>query len=198
MTTNPGDILRVTVEGSFDGTDAVQNVWKFGTDFAASVADSAVLDDLATIMRAQYAEIDDIWPEAVAFTGLHVVNLTQGTILGDVPFSSAVVGGSAAPVSGTVQSILVVWNSGIPRRQARKYMGPVAEDVIGTDGQIGGAFQSEMQDWADEFLTEFVEGLRGYLMVIMSDDPEDVVVPTTAKPIAIPAIQRRRKIRRGV
>lgn len=193
-----GDILRVTVEGSFDGTDAVQNVWKFGTDFTATQPDSTVLSDLAGIMRTQYAAIDEIFPDSVAFTGVHVVNLSQGTILGDETFISPVVGSSSAPVSGTVQSILAVWNTGIPRRQARKYLGPIAEDVVGDDGQIGGAFQGLVQGWAEDFLVEIAAGGNGYLMVVMSNDPADVLVANTAKVIPIPAIQRRRKIRRGV
>jgi len=193
-----GDILRVTVEGSFDGADAIQNVWKFGTDFLSTQPDSVVLADLADIMEAQYGDIDEIWPDSVAFTGVHVTNLSQGTILGDATFSSPVVGSSAAPVSGTVQSILAVWNTGIPRRQARKYLGPIAENVVGDDGQIGGAFQASVLAWAEGFIGELASGTNGYLMVVMSDDPADVVVATTAKVIPIPAIQRRRKIRRGV
>jgi len=192
-----GDVVRVAVQAKFNNTEDVINVWHFVLTSGLTLNNAAALFDLEGFMDPLYTNLAQMATPETVWSGAHVVNETQNLIVGDVVFSPVIPGTATGGTLATVSSALAVMPTEVPRRQGRKYLGPLAASLIDTEGQVGTAIAGVIVSAITPYLTPIVATNGTWQLVVYSQATGTWLVPTSVKVMTAPGVQRRRKLGRG-
>lgn len=187
------NVLRVDVRGDFDTTEDLVNVYQFRVDAITDPSDTAVLNDFSVYMRAGYAAMAGLWAANIVWRGVRIANLTTDTLVGEINFTTNVVG-TASGDQGAIQAAgLLSLKTNVPRVVMRKYF-PVAESSIDGTSRLTTAASNLIATWGTNLLGGFVGASNNdYQFGYLSPKTSSFVVPTTRVVSPIIATQRRRR-----
>lgn len=190
-----GEVVRCDLIAEHYSADDVVNVFQFSP--SVTVADNAdVLDDLIAIMTAIVTIVKALANAGTVWERIRAQNITNGLILGEAAFPSAIAGTAVGEPNAAQIAAVVTMKTGVPRVNLRKYWGPLAEAHIDGNGLITSAAQTVVANAGALLLDPFIEANATWRYGHQSPKtglfelPNIVVVPN------VPATQRRR--RRGI
>lgn len=193
MAVNPGDVIRVDAVGLYDGTEDIINTFQYqlGALFAQTEAD--VLTDVRDIVAAFYGIVNALLVARTIFDRIRAYNLTQDVLLGELAFTTPIVGtggsNSDAPGIAGLLSLKTIYS----RVVLRKYLGPLAKGLIDDDGNITTAGVAVLTNGAAYLLAQQAKPTGDYRYGYLSPVVGGFVTPNTASVTNNPAYQRRRR-----
>lgn len=137
MTVAQNEIVRVDLIAEAHASEDVFNVFQYRKESAGSAADSTVLTDFLAIMRIVAEIIDALCKATVIWRRIRVQNISTGLLVGEATFSPTIPGVEASDAGAMGVAAVVSFPTNVPRVTMRKYIGPLAEGVLGTAGTIG-------------------------------------------------------------
>lgn len=99
MSTNGGDIIRVVAGFSYvSGGKPLSNVLHLIDAGAGGITDVDLLAGVGAYLEVVYATVQAVQSDVLKYTEYSVANITQGTIVGTVPWPTFTEGASADPI----------------------------------------------------------------------------------------------------
>ena len=192
MAINPLDVLRVTAKFSLGGV-TMMNTYELIHAGVASVTEAAAQAAIATWMNTAYASVQPHMSDALSFSEIDVINVTQGTPVGLSAWPTLTVGGSSAQASPLQICYLVRFPTNYLGSQGRKFIPGLTESTLDAAGFITGLATGALTNYAFEIVNgllisgeDFVSGNNNVLKARFA-------AYTGAVVNAIVSTQRRRK-----
>jgi len=137
MTVAQNEVVRVDLIADAHGSEDVINVFQYRKVSAGTAADSTVLTDFLAIMRAIAEIVDALVKATVVWRRIRVQSLSNNLLVGEATFSPVIPGTEASDAGAMGVCAVVSFPTNVPRVTMRKYIGPLAEGVLGSAGLIG-------------------------------------------------------------
>lgn len=196
MTVSQDDVLEIVVEGDFQNSEQLLNIYQMQAFQASPITDDEALTDLVDFFRALYDAAKALWTAFVVFRRIRVTNLTTGLVTGEAAFSSPVIGTASGDPLPPGVAALVNFTTAVPNVQLRKFLPAPAESAGGTDGQWNSTTITALTVFGATMLIDYVGTFGGFRYGYLSPKTSSFVLPNGAIIPDEPAYQRRRK--RGV
>lgn len=193
------DIMEVTVKLLFDGVGAIRNVYHLKCTDAPVGSDADTVDSIASYLGLMYTEIESIMPNNISVEGVHVENLTQDYIMGDLGLMGGFTGGTSSTASVPLGVAAVVRLITIARgRQGRKFLGSVITSATDDSGILTAAALLKIAAFASLMLQpiELDDGYAVFMVYDRLHRTAQAIVEVVCN--AIPGYQRRRKQNVGI
>lgn len=199
MTLAAGDVLEITCKLSFNNVSAIRNVYHVRSNDVETATDAAIVDDIAEYMSLMYAEIEGLISNNVTAETVQVVNLTADRDMGEVPWTLDFAGGTATSDTYALGVAAVLrLLTGYRGHQGRKFLGALAEGLIGDDALFVSSALLMLASFA-AMLLQPIEILDSLLYFSVYDRIHGVARQITEVVInSVPGYQRRRKQGRGI
>lgn len=193
-----GGTVRLAVQGRWDGAVDIVNVYSLNNIGATvDTAEECIADmlewtiDLLTILKALY-NVVMVW-DTIKISDHH------GTYSsGDYPLTSPIAGTLTSEVGVSGVALLSYMNTTYPRRQARKYWGPLDSSLVSaTTGNFTAGAQAIALDAVVQLMDDYAATNSTWRYGVYSTTQTPAfLAPWAAFIPVLPAYQRRR--RRGV
>lgn len=193
MPVTNGQVVRVDLVGDFDAVSDIVNVFQYKLIAGDNVADEDVLGDMLVIMSALLVIIKNLATILTVWRRIRVTNLSTGVLLGEASFSSPVEGTSTGDSGAAGVAALISLKTNIPRVVLRKYFGPLAEGVLGTNGRLSSGALDILTDVGEYLLADQTVTPNTWQYGILSPKTNNWEVPSAAAFDNVPAYQRRRR-----
>lgn len=194
---NINDVIEITMEGEFDSTEDVQNVFQMicGSTTIATQAEwqtdlNTIVNALLNIMKG-YASIITWW------RSYRVRNLTQGTPTEQYYLSPAVQGILTGDSLASGVCALWVFRTNIPGVTLRKFLGPPTENVNDAGGKWSSSFLATGAADLATMMAGFTAAKSQWWYGHYHVPTASPAFPTSAFMPSEPAYQRRRRRGRG-
>lgn len=197
MSVQQGEVVRVDVLGDINSADLDVNSYQMQLVTAGPVADADVLTDLRDVFDTLYNLIAAVVHAGVVFRRIRAANLSQGTLIGEVPFAAPIPGISTNDQLPNQLAGVVSFKTNIPRVVLRKFYGPGAENHNIADGTISASAVGSLVGIGASLLTDQVATAGTWRYGYLSPKTQTFVVPLSASVSNIFATQRRRKLNVG-
>lgn len=199
FTLNDGGVLEVVLWATNSSAGEMRLVfqWRLLSGGPLNLAEIAV--DVEEWLLAIIDEIIGLVNDNITFTGFSVNTLDDNFTSGFLSFGTPVVGTNATDPLPSGVACLVYMNTGVARRQLRKYLFGFAEDQIGAFGNFGSATLTTVLGIAPFLLTNqtMTNGVWEYGHA-QAGVGTSWITPAQLTVAAVPAYQRRRRQGRGI
>ncbi len=193
VTTISGDVVEVSIQGDFDGTEDVFNVFQYSIATGYTTDEAGFADDLIELVTAVVTIIKELVGVATIFRRFRAQIITQvdaGRLIElDAPIPGVVVGAS----SPAGVCALLVFRIDKPRSSLRKYLGTISEEDVGTAGDFTSGALTEGAAAIAALMTNITTTLDTYKYGHYDPVAEIFHKPTGGYMNAEPAYQRRRR-----
>lgn len=200
LTFSQGGVYGVSLLGTWDDAVETRNVFQFQKTDPGTISEEFGLDDIEGILGALLAYITAVLHIVQVFRGFQVYRLEGDPAVAERTFGSPITGAivSADPCAPGV-AVLSYFNTGIPRRQLRKYFGGLAESAFDADGNINATVLAAHADLAGNLIIPWAQ-LNGTWQYggYQTGVPGSFVAPESAVTTSNPSYQRRRRRGRGI
>ena len=196
MSVSQNQVVRFDVRGLIDDTDQIVQSYQARLSSATTLTDAQALTDWANIFVNLWTIIKSIHNIYVEFTNVKAQNVSTGTLMGDLNFTTAQVGTGTGDALANQLTLPVSFATVIPRVMMRKLWGPGAEGGIGVDGLYSSTAITVALNGAAFLMVPLVGTTGTWEYGYLSPKTVNFEVPTGALVTAIPGTTRRR--RRGV
>lgn len=187
-----GDIIRVTPQIIAPTAVTIQNVWNVRISQATG-DDNAIRTACAEYMDAIYLLVQDYISDEGDFDVINVYIYRDKQSLGDVAWPTLVNGDALGDMYATGVASLGSAASGISRRVARKYFGPLSEANI-LDGDIIAGGVTAVNAAMNKGFTSFTASNGLTLIGVVYDAVLGVArTAISVSASGIPGYQRRRR-----
>lgn len=197
MAINELDVIEVSANLEFNGTEDLVNVYQYQVANILDPSEAAVVDDIIDILEVLYNFLLAGYTTYVTFRDLRFRNVTQGTVLGTYPWKTMsaglVVGDSQAPGVGGVLNM----TTPIPNVILRKYYGPFAAQSTEPDGTYTALKVATLLQVGSHLLVNHLGSAAEYRYGYLSPKIMGFIEPNAAVANDVPGYQRRRKQGRG-
>lgn len=205
MSTQNGDIVKVTFEVSLhDGTIA-QNVHYFKCEFAAAQSDAGVTSAIETWIETAYGELTPNLPSSMTQRVCTVQEIAWDAIDGQWEvtrligyFTPTISFTNASDELPNQSSAFATFNTSRPKSRGRTFVMPFGEDRQDGTYLISAAL-TDMTDFADELLDDIVLGPLNELIPGIPRQALEVFLPFTLGIVTdLLGSQRRRRPTVGI
>lgn len=194
-----GGVYQVTATSEFNGELKQQNVFDFQLLSGAPMTYQEGLDDIEEWLTLIINVLKALQATVVIWKGFSVSELNGLNNSGFVPFTADIPGTVADDPLPPGVSILTYMNTGVKRRQLRKYWGGLTETSCDASGAWLAGAAATVAGMASYFLT--TQNLTNGVWVYCDGHagvPADTIYPFTFTTTTVPAYQRRRRQGRGI
>jgi hypothetical protein len=195
MAVQIGDIVRLTAKMKLFGTDDVMNIFHYEISLNDTLDDLTLMEEAALLLDIAYTHLINDLTEELTFVTIDGQNITQNTLLPEVPWPVLVNGDNAASLLPTQCAAEVFWPTTTPKVRTTCFVGGyaiTANDALGAIavGSLGrlADFGAQLTEWT----TANVEGLKGSFNVA-----KDVFTPA-GSPVVPTRWRTQRRRRLGV
>lgn len=195
MPVSQNDVLRATVDGINPGVGSVQNVFHLQLTSATTLPDAEAGDDVGDLLDALYAIIGPSLSTVYAINNYHVVNVTDDSIVGDVPPADINPGTDASNRQPPSISLCISMSTSALRVRGRKFFGPTTVTQVNTNGIVQAAAVTNL-DLTGDFMEQVFVGVNGSWQfgIIPSNPLLGTFLPFIGHVVMpVAAIQRRRR-----
>ena len=137
MAVASGDIVRVDVRATFDGTQRIQNTFHLRND-GASTAEADVITDMVETLEALYTLLSAVLHVLMVVNDIRIVNVTQSSDVGTGLFVDTTPGtitGNVAPQNAFSLNLTTARLNSL----GRKFFGPITSTQFTQNGVINAA-----------------------------------------------------------
>lgn len=149
MAVEVGDILRISANMLFEGTDQYSNIFHFQISQNDSASDDNLMEDIALEMDTSYTLVEDDISDDVAFVDVEGINITQDVLLPPKGWPVLTTGNDPIQALPGQVSACVYFRTLRPRTRASKFMPPYGEDRNESGGVIGATAIARLQQFGD-------------------------------------------------
>jgi hypothetical protein len=188
-----GDVVELSIQGDFDATEDVFNVYHFQATNSGTVSEETWADEIKEIVDAiltlqkVLANTLTVWRRVRA----RFINKSDAGRL--IELDAPVAGTDAGDPCPAGVAILSVFRTPLPRVVLKKYTGCVAEPAIGTNGQIVPATLTQAAAYISLLLAPITTTLNEYTFGHYDATTDTFTAPTSGYVNVEPAYQRRRR-----
>lgn len=197
MTVNVNDVLRVDVEGDFDGSELIMNSYQFRHEGASAISDQDAKDDMRQLLEGLCNAIDFLYDVLVVFRRIRVQNLTTGLAMGEEPFATPVTGTGLGGATPPGIAALVEFGLENSNGKARKFYGPVAQNALSSQGNLLSTWVTPLVAAVESFFSPILVVNSVWEFGHLGGTPATWSQWTTIEGSTNPAYQRRRRRGRG-
>lgn len=193
MAVAPGDVIRIDVIGDFNTTSLLVNSYQFKHTSGTSISDADFLTDWIALMRALYDAMKALWTATVIWRRIRAQNITTGLLVGELDFTTTVVGTSAGDMGAIQAAALLTLKTNVPRVVMRKYF-PVCELQVDSASRVVSGGITLLNTMGSALLVTQT-GLSGhtYKFGYLSPKTSNFEEPNTRLAAPVVATQRRRR-----
>lgn len=161
-TIDNNDVIRITAKMQIPAGN-VQNVYHYRFSGTSGADGDTVLADIATALDTAYAEIQPGLPNTLTFETIEAFNISADEPIGEIDWPNLTVGGASGQSLPPQCAPLVLFGTGAPRSQGRKYLPAVTEGETDGGGFLTAGFLAALADFA-AFLLQAVTTEHGYVV----------------------------------
>lgn len=142
-----GDIVRADVIADYNAGSDIVNTYHFRLT-TGGMAESAAVDRIIEIMESIYAVIGAILPLLYTIRNIRIVNVTQGTDVGNGNIADTTPGAVTGDTQGLQCAFGVSLGTSRLRVRGRKFLGPVCESQVADEGLVTSGPLLDLVDYA--------------------------------------------------
>lgn len=193
MTPTVGDIIELVLEGEFDDTEDVFNVFQFQVTQNGWTDEDDYFEDLKELAEALINVIKVVSSALVVWRRLRARNKTTSSAAIQLELDAPIAGSGASNPLPPGSAYLIGFRTSESGILLRKFIGVPIEDANDSTGQWSATTIGLLTDIADLLLAEIVTNHGGFQYGHKSTKSLAWLVPTGAYVSAEPAYQRRRR-----
>lgn len=129
-----GDIIEVAVEGDFDGTEDVINIYQMEATNVTATTITEVLDDIESWVAGLMTVLRPLCNAYVMWRRFRARNLTTATSAITVELDPALAGTATGATMPPGNALLLGFRPGLKRILCKKYVGPPSHTNLDADG----------------------------------------------------------------
>ena len=141
------DVIRITAKMQIPAGN-VQNVYHFRFSGTSGADGDTVLSDIAAALDTAYTEIQPALPSTLTFETIEAFNISQDEPIGEIDWPVLTTGGGSGQSLPPQCAPLILFGTGSPRSQGRKYLPGVTETETDGGGFITSGFAAALADFA--------------------------------------------------
>jgi len=199
ITWTNGGVYQVTALQRWNDSVEMRNVFDFQLITGTPMTYQEGLDDIEEWLTLIITVLKALQTTLHIWRGFTVSQLDGSSLSGYVPFAAPIAGVLTTDALPPGVAFLTYMNTGVSRRQPRKYWGGFTESAVGPSGGFSSSTVTAVAAIAPYFLTTqnmtngdwiFCDAHAGV--------PGDTIYPMTFTGTAVPSYQRRRRQGRGI
>jgi hypothetical protein len=173
-------VLRLVLYGTYNSVVEIRNVFEYRLVTGGPIVLAGVIDDFEEVALALLDEIAAVQATIMSWRAYSVATLNSSWVTGEIPFTAPITGLDMGDSATSSLAALVSLPTGVPRRILKKFVGPLAEQLLTGSGNLNPTGNGLIQQLGDLLLVDFeaANGLWRYGHAI--GDPSE---PTFLRPI---------------
>lgn len=192
-TLEAGDVIEVSVQGDFDGTEDVFNVFQYKCTTGYTTDENGFAEDMKELVEAVIAIIKASVGVLTIYRRFRAQIITQVDAGRLIELDAAVPGTVVGASSPSGVCALWVFRIDKPRSSLRKYIGTISEEDVGTNGGFVSGALTRGATAIGSLMTQIVTTLDVYKYGHYDPVLEVFHKPTGGYMNGEPAYQRRRR-----
>ena len=199
ITFSMGGVYEVVAEGTLNGASKVQNVYQLQKVDGGTLSQALGLADIKAWLALVLNVVKAVQTTLLVWETLTVNTLEGDNTTGSVPLTASIAGTATGDYLPAGVAMLAYMNTGVRRRQLRKYIPGTTEGTVTAAGIYGTASTAIVAGMGTYLLNDYV-GANGSWRYghYRRGFPGSFVFPTSLTVTTNPSYQRRRRLGRGI
>jgi len=197
---NPDGVYGVSLKGRINDQSEIRNVFHLQMQNAAALTETQGLDDIEEFLEDLIAFLQAILTTLIVFRGFDVYALEGDPRTATRTFASPIAGTATGDALPFGVAMMMYFNTGVPRRQLRKYFAGLTEASVSASGGFAGAsITTPGTNVLNQLVNQYsaTNGLWQYGHY-RTGVPGSFIQPVEGTLQYIPSYQRRRRVGSGV
>jgi len=200
ITFSNGGVYAVTINGLWNGTNVMNNVFHLQLVDGGVLSEADGLADIEAWLTEIYDYLSTITADNMVWSTFRVDALEGTNTSGTVPLTAPIAGALTGDLVPPQVALLSYFPTGVRRRQLRKYWSGWDDSAIGVNGGFSSAIATGVTTNLANLFLLIYEGTNGSWLYghYRTGEPSSFIGATSMITTGNPVIQRRRRVGHGV